>query len=107
MNYSKVRIQGLLRDLQSIGQGDTLTKSQTLSILNSTLPGAIASAGEASVRILLESHGLAFTDAEWIGISRRFTQSAGHPLDPNWGNHNASAQQFSRPTSVDGFTVPT
>jgi hypothetical protein len=107
MNYSKVRMQSLLKDLQSVGQGDTLNKAQTLSILNQALPGAIASAGESSVRILLESYDLTFTDQEWIGVARLFTQSAGKPLDPNWGNHNSNAQQFSRPVSSGGFSVPT
>ena len=103
MNYSKVRIQGLLRDLQSISAGDSLNKSQVLSILNSTIPGAVSSAGESSVRVLMETYGLTFSDSEWLQIARRFSTSGGQPLDPNWGNHNASSQQFARPVSSDGF----
>jgi len=103
MNYSKIKMQSLLRDLQSMGQGDTLNKAQTLSILNSTLPGAISSAGESSVRVLMETYGLTFSDSEWLQIARRFSTSGGQPLDPNWGNHNASSQQFARPVSSDGF----
>jgi hypothetical protein len=105
--YSKIRMQSLLKDLQSIGQGDTLNKAQALSILNQALPGAIANSSTASVRVLMESYDLTFTDQEWFQVAGRSTQSAGQPLDPNWGNHNSNAQQFARPVSSGGFSVPT
>ena len=107
MNFSKVRMQALLGDLQSTGQGDCLTKAQALSILNQALPGAIANAGDVAVRVLLASYSLTFSDQEWLSLSGRFTQAApGRTIDPSWG-HNSNAQQFSKPVSSGGFSVPT
>lgn len=108
MNFSKVRMQSLLGDLQSIGQGDCLNKAQTLSILNQAFPGAISNAGEVAVRNLLASYNLTFSDSEWVSVFGKFTQAAPSRTLDDWNNHNRNAQQFSKPVSSgDGFTTRT
>jgi len=100
-------MQSLLGDLQSMGQGDCLTKAEALALLSRTIPGAIQQSSDVAVRVLLASYSLTFSDQEWLSLSGRFTQAApGRTIDPSWG-HNSNAQQFSKPVSSGGFSVPT
>ena len=106
MNFSKLQMERLRGDLQSMGSNDCINQDQAMAILGSSLPTAIAQNGADAVQTIMESYGFNFSPSEWGAIVSRYPSLApSRVVDQNWQNHNASAQQFARPVSSDGFTT--
>jgi len=104
MNYSKLQMERLRGDLQSMQSNDCINESQAMAILGSSLPTAIAQNGAGAVLTIMESYGFDFTDSQWSEIVGRYPSLApSRVVEPNWQNHNANSAQFAKPVSADGF----